>query len=376
MIYLLILVSLALIVIALVTGLNVLLFPRLQRGKIPTQTPLVSLLVPARNEAAVIAQTVQALLAQTYPHFELIVLDDASTDGTGDLARQAGAGDPRLRVIAGVPLPEGWTGKNHACHVLAKHAQGEILLFTDADTRWHPTTLAALIAYMEHSQADLATVWATQTTITWAERLIVPLMMFAILGYLPILMTHYAPFAIFAAANGQCMAWRRTAYERVGGHRAVANNVLDDVTLARLAKAAGLRLRMLDGNGLLACRMYTDWRSVREGYAKNILAGYGNSVIALSLATIFHLLVFIMPLVWLFMPNYSAWGGALLLMGMLIRALTAATSRQRVSDALFLPLSVLLMTIIAAQALYWHFTGGPRWKGRIIRQPTRSAAHG
>lgn len=362
-------VGLVLGIMLLNAVLNSLIFPRLRPTDAPQSTPFVSILIPARNEAAVIGRTVAHLLQQTYPQFEILVLDDQSQDGTGDLARQAGQGDARLRVLSGVALPPGWTGKNHACHILAQQASGEILIFTDADTVWQPHALSALMAQMGHHRADLLSVWPTQITETWPERLVVPLIMLAIVGYLPLVMTHYAPIALFAAANGQCMAWKRAAYERIGGHTAVASSVLEDVLLARQAKQNGLRLRLCDGMGLIACRMYTDWPSVRDGFAKNILAGYG-SALALILATLFHWMIFLAPWLLLLTPS-AAWGAVLIGMGMALRALTAFSSRQRVWDALLLPVSVMMMTVIAFQSLRWHFTGGPRWKGRII-----GSAHG
>lgn len=343
--------------------LNALIFPRLHVIS-AAETPLVSILIPARNEAGVIGQTVTHLLQQTYPNFELLVLDDQSKDGTAAVALKTAANDPRLQILSSFNMTIGWTGKNHACHVLSQHAKGDILIFTDADTLWQPEALTALIGQMQQHKADLLSVWPTQITETWAERLVVPLIMLAIVGYLPLVMTHYSPFALFAAANGQCMAWRRAAYQRVGGHESVKASVLEDVLLARRAKQNGLRLRLCDGANLIACRMYADWPSVRDGFAKNILAGYGSAG-ALVLATIFHWAIFLAPWVLLFTP-YAVWGAVLIAMGVLLRALTAISSRQRVIDALLLPISVLLMTVIAFQALRWHITGGPRWKGRII----------
>jgi chlorobactene glucosyltransferase len=364
----LVFVSGALVVIALQTVLNSVVLPRLRPAPVPSPVPMVSLLVPARNEARVIAQTVTSLLAQDYPHFELIVLDDNSTDDTRTLAQRAGKDDPRLTLISGQALPSGWLGKNWACHQLAQAAQGDILLFTDADTQWHSQALRAIVAHMTRANVDLYTVWSTQKTHSWAERLVVPLMAFVIMGYLPILLTHFSPFAIFAAANGQCMAWRRQAYARIGGHERVAGNVLDDVTLARIAKSEGLTLRMADANGLITCRMYDSWRDVRNGYAKNILAGYGNSVLALLLASVFHWALFLLPILWLFLPSY-AWAGLLCLsLGVLARALTAHVTHQRPLDALLMPISVLLMTRIAVQALVWHWRGGAQWKGRTLHQ--------
>ncbi len=364
---LLIFISGALVVIACLAIMNVLIMPRLHPTDVITNAPLVSVLVPARNEANVISQTVTCLLAQDYPNFELIVLNDHSTDNTLSITENASNGDVRFRIINGEALPNGWFGKNWACYQLSQVARGDILVFTDADTRWQPHALNALITSVQLANVDLYTVWTTQETHTWAERLVVPLMGFVVLGYLPIVMTHYTPFSAFAAANGQCMAWKRNAYERIGGHRAVANNVLDDVSLARIAKSHGASLRMADGNQLIQCRMYDSWVSVRDGYAKNILAGYGNSVIALLIATLFHWVIFLLPLMWLFTPTLHLTGFLLLALGILVRALTASFTRQRTQDALLMPLSVLLMTRIAFQSLYWHFTGGARWKGRILQ---------
>jgi chlorobactene glucosyltransferase len=372
---LLILCGSALVVITLTAVLNTLTFLRLSHNAKPTQTPPLSILIPARNEAAVIGETLASLLAQTYPNFEIILLDDHSQDETAEIARAFD--DSRLQVIQGQPLPPHWLGKNWACHQLAQVATGQYLIFTDADVRWTPGALETLAAELHRTNADLLTVWPTQHTVTWAERLIVPLMALAIVGYLPVLATHYLPFSIFAAACGQCMAWKRTAYLKIGGHRMVARNVLEDVTMARYVKRAGLRLRMIDGAGVIVCRMYDGWRSVRNGYAKNILAGYGNSIPLLLLATVFHWLLFIVPPVWLALlliapetfdlqiTHSRPWAVGLTTLGIGVRMLTADATRQRMLDALWMPLSAALMTVIAAQAMYWRFVGGS-WKGRAI----------
>lgn len=357
--------TVALILLSLTAITNVLIFPRLRRGSQPARQVRVSILIPARNEARVIGATIRHILAQTYPNFELLIMDDASTDGTAGIAQAAGVGDPRLRVLTGTPMPPGWAGKPWACQQLAEAASGDILIFTDADVQWEPEALAALLHWMESSPADVYTIWPTQQTETWSERLVVPLMAMVIVGYLPLLMVHYSSLSIFAAANGQCMAWRREAYQRIGGHRSVASSVLDDVQHARAAKRAGLTLRMGDGSELIGCRMYEDWHSVRDGFAKNILAGYG-SPLALAFGTIFHLVILILPWPMLLVEATRPWALAMIALGIGLRALSAAFTHQRVLDAFLLPVSALLMTRIALQAFIWHFTGGPRWKGRII----------
>ncbi len=355
-----------------IASLNALTFPRLRSALGGPRRARLSVLVPARNEAAVIGATVRGLLAQTDVDCEVLVLDDASSDGTAARALAAAAGDPRLRVLAGQPLPPGWLGKNWACHQLAQAARGDWLLFTDADVHWEPGALAALQAAAEDTAADLFTVWPTQRTVTWGERLVVPLMALSVHAYLPALAVHHLPGRAFAAALGQGLLFRRDAYQRIGGHAAVRGDIIEDMALAGRVKDAGLRLRMAEAAGLSVCRMYLDWGQVRDGFAKNILAGHGRQPALLLLSTVFHWLVFVFPWLWLAAALLSgglaaaAWPLALVLLGVGVRALTARVSGQRLRDAALLPLSVILMTLIAARALAWHYGGGPRWKGRTL----------
>lgn len=364
--FLLAFIAFALFIIGVTTLSNVIMFPRLGRPlhPLPGSPPSISFLIPARNEAPVIDTTVTALLGQSYPDFEVLLLDDGSTDETAAVALAVARGDSRFSVLTGRPLPDGWLGKNWACRQLAEAAKGDILVFTDADVRWESGAAAALTGELTFGDADMLSVWPTQETVTWAERLIVPQMALAIIGYLPILAVHAFPWPIFAAANGQCLAFRRAAYDQVGGHTAVAGQVVEDVVFARKIKKGGFRLRMADGHGLIRCRMYDGWPAVRDGFAKNILAGHGNSVLFLLLSTVFHWLVFVLPWVlWLVDWRFAV----LAAIGVIIRAGIASFTLQRVSDALLMPLSVILMTVIAARSIQWRFGGGPRWKGRVAR---------
>lgn len=356
-------------------------FPRLQL--VPTipssgaqsSPPCVDVLIPARNEAANIASTVGALVNQDYPKLALKLLDDHSDDGTGQLATLAADGALNFAVLGGQPLPAGWMGKNWACQQLADQAGGNILIFTDADVRWHPNAVSAVVTAMTTLDADLLTVWPTQITESWGERLVVPLMAFAVLGYLPIRVAHDIPHPLAAAANGQCMAFRRDAYAAINGHTGVKSVVVEDIAMAQLIKARGLNLRMADGNNLIRTRMYDGWQATIDGYSKNILAGHGNRVSLLILSTLFHWTLFLWPWAWWLLgrtwalPAWPWWPMALVTAGITARALTARATRQRVGDAIFLPVSVLIMTWIAGRAIWWRWRyGGVKWKGRIIKQ--------
>jgi chlorobactene glucosyltransferase len=373
-----------LLLFALIAILNAFTFPRL-RSKNISQSPMtnhpsrITVLIPMRNESAIIADTVRSLLAQDYPDLEILLLDDHSTDNSTEIARAAADGDPRLRILPGAPLPPGWTGKVWACHQLAEQAQGDYLLFTDADVRWRPGALSALMAEAQRTNADLLTVWPTQMTQTWGERLVVPLMAFTILAYLPVLAVHHLPWPVFSAAMGQCLLFRRESYRQIGGHAAIKNHILDDMAFAYAIKRSRLRLRAADANGLIQTRMYQNWPQVRDGFAKNILAGHANSVLFLLFSMVFHWWLFVLP--WFLLlsqvalsvfsiphpfQNLSSLPFLAVLLGVITRALTAATSRQRIHDSLLMPVSVFLMTLITFRALQWRFTGGPQWKGRQI----------
>jgi len=368
MIVLGLLINLALLVMILTCMSNFIFLQRLKSSPHSNQStaPLVSILIPARNEATVIHETVTRLLNQAYTNFEVIVLNDHSSDGTGRILAELAKVDSRLQVYDGVDLPEGWTGKSWACEQLGQYANGDILIFTDADVRWEPTALSAIVNEMHDKNVGMLTVWSTQITETWAERFVVPLIGLAIMGYLPSILVHHTPFSAFSAANGQCMAWTREAYRKLGGHRVVSQTVLDDVTLAREAKSIGIPIRMMDGNHLIACRMYDSWASVRDGFAKNILAGHGNQVWFLLVSTVFHVSVFVLPWLFLFMDEMRIFGLSAILFAFALRATIAIYTNQRVVDILSTPIAVLMMCRIALRSIIWHFGGGPKWKGRTL----------
>lgn len=352
-------------------------FPRL-RPTLPTSQspePRVDVLVPARNEASNIGGVVGDLVRQDYPRLTISILDDHSEDNTGHVALISAGDAPNFLVRCGSALPDGWMGKNWACQQLAEKATGELLLFTDADVRWQPGAVSAVVAAMDALNADLLTVWPTQITVSWGERLIVPLMAFAVVGYLPIRVAHEIPHPLAAAANGQCMAFRQPAYAAIGGHAAVKGEIVEDIRLAQHIKACGLNLRMADGNNLIRTRMYDGWQATIDGYSKNILAGHGDHVPLLLLSTLFHWTLFLWPWAWVLvgrawpLPGWPWWPLALVVAGLAARAVTAHATRQRVADALFLPVSVLLMTWIAGRAIWWRWRyGGVKWKGRVLKQ--------
>lgn len=381
MVWVVILGTAGLIIIGLISVINTFTFPRLNKENLKNEkfpSLFISVLIPARNESGVIEQSVKSILSQQGVNIELIVLNDHSTDETRQSAVLAANGDTRFCLVQGKELPAGWTGKNWACHQLSCLANGEWLVFADADVIWEQNALAAIISYAENNKADMVTAWPTQETYSWSERLVVPLMAMAVWGYLPVLAVHWIDWPVFSAANGQCLVFNKCTYKKIGGHEAVRESVLDDMRLAWLTKQNSGNLRMVDATGMIRCRMYHKWSEVRDGFAKNILAGHGNSLVFLGLSALFHWTLFILPWFWLGLgwvnpswPVYQTqvwpvWPLMLVLMGLIARALTAAATRQRIQDALLLPCSILLMTCIASKAVSWKRKGGPIWKGRRV----------
>ncbi|HET9066494.1 MAG TPA: glycosyltransferase [Gemmatimonadales bacterium] len=238
----------------------------------------ISVIVPARNESATIDTVLHSVLASTHQAFEIIVVDDRSTDDTADQVRRLAGTDPRLRLVPGAPLPTGWFGKPWACHQGAAVATGEFLLFTDADTTHHPELLSHAVGGLLAEQADLLTLTSHQQCQSFWERLVMP-QIWLLLG------VRYVPERINRAtrpdqvvANGQFILIRRTAYDSLGGHEAVQGEVVEDLALAQHAFAAGCRIRMMFGERLLATRMYRSLGAMVEGWSKNLYVGSRQSL--------------------------------------------------------------------------------------------------
>jgi chlorobactene glucosyltransferase len=232
----------------------------------------VSVIVPARNEAATIATVVRSILDTSYSPFELLVVDDRSSDRTAAIVESLPP-DPRLRLIRGEELPEGWYGKPWACFQGYRHARGDLLLFTDADTRHQPALLGHAVGALEQENAALVTVSPTQRCVTFWERLIMPQIWFLLaLRYHPQTVNR-ARRASDVIANGQFILTSRTAYEIAGTHAAVRHEVAEDLALAQTYLAKGLKLHFAFAERLMETRMYQSLAHLIEGWSKNIYLG-------------------------------------------------------------------------------------------------------
>jgi chlorobactene glucosyltransferase len=346
----------------------------------PINWPKVSVLVPARNEEENIEACIRSLLEQQYPNFKVWVLDDHSTDRTWHILQQLATEDSRLTILKGDPLPADWLGKHWACQQLAQTARGELLLFTDADTRHHPLTLQNSVAALITEKADLLTAMPYEEVVTWGEKLVVPLIPWSIFSFAPLGLAYRLKHAALSATIGQFMLFRREAYLKVGGYKAVRHHAVDDLALGRRIKARGLRWCLVDGGQRIRCRMYHNFSQVYQGLSKNLFATFEYRIPQFLFVWLWLGFVFWGPLVILTLglagvqfPPYSlilaviAVGMALFLWG-----ITYWRFAFPQYLTLLYPITILLSVIIAFNSMVVTLTNRATWKERAL---VRSGLH-
>lgn len=271
----------------------------------------VSVLIPARNEEANIAAAIRCVLASHSVDLELLVLDDDSTDRTAEIIRELAVHDPRIRLVAGLPLPPGWNGKQFACWTLSNESSKRSLVFLDADVRIEPDLLARVAAFRRERQVSLVSGFPRLVTVTWLEKLLLPLIHFVLLGFLPMGAMRKTTSPSAAAGCGQFMFVERDAYLRSGGHSAIRETMHDGLLLPRVLRRAGYATDLADITALASVRMYDSAAKVWYGLAKNATEGIATAgkIIPLSLilllgqvvpAFLALYLVVIVPLLFLF----------------------------------------------------------------------------
>jgi len=277
---------------------------RLGPDRYPAARPrtLVSVIVPARNEERNIAECLARLTAQDHEPLEILVVDDRSTDRTGEILARLADADPRIRVVPGEEPPPGWMGKVAACWRGQQEARGELLLFVDADVRLEPAAVRQAVAYLEDTGVDGVTLIGRLVTRSFWEHAVQPVIGSLVLIGNPAEKVNDPAFPEAAMANGQFILVRREAYDAVGGHAALKAEVLDDVAFARLMKARQRRLHLLHGLSLMSVRMYAGLREIWEGWTKNFFVSLHRSVgltaVIWMMVFLTGLLPFLLPLIW------------------------------------------------------------------------------
>ena len=369
----------AFLALCLLTALgNSLFLHRLGRGHpLPKEVPFVSILVPARNEEANIETCVCSLLAQDYPAFEVIVMDDQSTDATGAILNEIQAQHPSLKILRGQSLPSGWLGKNWACHQLAMAAGGELLLFTDADT-WHaPRALHESVAALLEERADMLTAFPREQVISWGEKLTVPILGFMPFAFVPVFLARLWRLPLLTVTIGQYMLFRRTAYEVVGGYERIRSHPVDDVMLGRHIASQGFKWLLVDGTDHVHCRMYRSFPSAVAGFTRTLFAFFDYHVLLYLVAWLWIGCLFLEPIIILllnslgmeilYFPASLAW--LAVVQAACLFALIYVRFRFPVALTALYPISIVLFVWLAFRSLIYNGSGKHSWKDRDLPRP-------
>lgn len=328
----------------------------------------VSVLIPARDEVANIERCLRAIAAADGPITEILVYDDGSTDGTAEVLARLGDEIPRLRVLPGESLPDGWVGKPHALARLSDAARSAILLNIDADVTLHPDGVLRMLSLMDG--AAVVTAVPRQRAESFVEKLMIPLLHLSYVAWLPLPLIARTRDARVLAANGQLLMIRRSALEAVGGWNRVRAALVDDMALCRAVKENGGRVVFADGYRMADCRMYSDGAALWRGFAKNFYEGIGGHPLAMIAVIALHLLLFVAPFVALPVAALcGAWplaAAAAIGVGanLCLRAIMALRYGHTPLSVLLHPLAIVAMMGVLLDSFRWSRRGDIRWRGR------------
>ncbi len=353
---------------------NLRLYLPLHRNQTGIPDLAVSVLIPARNESENIAAVIQSVLNNKDASFEVIVADDHSDDGTAAIVQSFAARDGRVRLISTPALPSGWNGKQHACYYLAKAAANPLLCFIDADVRLSSDSIVKITQSMTASDAALISGIPFQKTETWLEKLLIPLIHFVLLGYLPIDRMRSTTDPAFAAGCGQLLVARKHAYEASGGHAAIRYTMHDGIKLPAAFRKARFKTDLFDATQIASVRMYSGASQVWQGLSKNATEGMATP----KLLPIFTVLLFgghVLP--FLALPfavahrhlAATALASAAIALSYVPRIEGAIRFRQSMASAFLHPFGILTLLAIQWTALTKKSLGmSPSWRGRSYSQ--------
>jgi glycosyltransferase involved in cell wall biosynthesis len=323
----------------------------------------VSILIPVRNEEENILSLLQSIQNQDYRNYEVLILDDESTDNTYKICADFAAKYPSFRVIKGDKLPHGWLGKNHACHQLAGEAKGDFFLFVDADEQISVGLINSAIHRMHANKLSLLSLFANQQMQTIGERLVVPLMHYILLNLLPLRLIFLVKNYTVAAASGQFMLFNADDYRTYQWHKQVRDKVVEDVEIMRLIKSTGRNGEALLANGMINCRMYKNYREAVDGFSKNFLAAFNYSILWFL---IYIVLIIGGPMIVIMTLDFQLiffMAGLIALTRVMV---SFAAGQNAWYNIILHPLQMFSLTLVAFLAIQRYLTKTMTWKGRKI----------
>jgi glycosyltransferase involved in cell wall biosynthesis len=358
------LILIPVLISAIVVAYNFITAPIVKKNKLSIdESELISVLIPARNEEKNIGSCLNFMLAQDYKKLEALVLDDQSTDSTKEIANSFSEKHSNIFCFDGEQLPKDWTGKNWACHQLSIKAKGKYLLFIDADVELASNAISSALKIMLETKTKMLSVFPTQRIKSLGEWLIVPLMNWLLLSFLPLRLVYTSKNNSFIAANGQFIFWDRETYFSIGGHKQVANAVVEDMELARRAKTNNKIITLLGGS-VIFCRMYNGFSDAFKGFTKNFYPGFNlNPSIFLGLVLFLFLVFGVSSLFALSNSNYLI----IIMLIVISRILISQISNQNVFlNVLLHPLQMIFILIIGINSVASSKLGYAAWKGRKL----------
>ena len=345
-----------------VTIFNFISDPKLRRVS-RNYDNLVSILIPARNEEKNILTLLKSIERQDYNNYEVIILDDDSSDRTYDICAEFADKHSAFSVIKGKELTGQWLGKNYACYQLAKRARGEFLLFLDADEQIYNGLINSAIHRMHFRKLALLSLFTNQQMDTFGEWLTVPLMHYLLLNLLPLRLVYLAKNPAVAAASGQFMLFNAEIYHQYEWHKGAKDKVVEDVEIMKQVKARGFNGESLLANGMISCRMYTGYNTAINGFGKNFLAAFNYNIFSFL---VFLLLLITGPMIVIITLNFQL---ILMMSGLILltRIMIALESGQNAFINVILhPLQMFSLVLIAFSAIHKYLTKTTEWKGRKI----------
>src|SRR3989338_1688156 len=326
--------------------------------------PFISVLIPARNEENNLPQLLQSLLKQTYPHFEVIICDDNSEDKTLEIIQSYTGKSKQIAYIQGKKLPPNWTGKNWACHQLSQKARGSLYLFLDADVLLEPEALESAVALMERKKTALLSCFPCQKMKTVGEWLIVPLLDWLLLSFIPMDLVYRTKNNSFSVAIGQFILIRKSTYYKINGHEGIKDKITEDVYLSKRVKLSGNRILAARSKGLVKCRMYGSFKESLDGLSRSFYLGSHLSPAAYILSVIGFVFLFFFPVA-MYIINVEFL--YMLIPLLLQRICTSIIACQNfIFNLILLPIHGILAVVTCSRSVYLALNNKIVWKGRKL----------
>lgn len=364
-----ILISLLILFLNFIKNLRIIPRPELLRKK--KNLPLISVLVPARNEERNIRRCLSSLLKQDYPNLEIIVLDDNSCDKTPEIVREFCEKYSNLKLIKGKELPKNWTGKNWACYQLAQEAKGEWFVFTDADTRHSPNSISSAYAIAIKNNSPFLSYLPGLINKRLSEALLLPIIHFAFLVLYPLRLIANSKDPRFSVAIGPFILIKKDFYHKIGGHESIKKEVVDDLAIAKRAKTFGGKTILADGSDVMHVRFYQGFREIWKGFSKNAFGAFGDyPQIAIPFLILIYIL-FVYPYFSFFravrVGEFISIPAIQILIISLIRVILSIRCKTNMLLGLFHPIAILIWILIVLNSLrIWLIKKGIEWKERYI----------